>query len=243
MNNNTPVTFSDVRFGSLRIVGDLFIAQDAANVLGYANTRDAILRHVDEADRADVVIFDGSQNRTMTGINESGLYSLIIGSCLPAAREFKRWVTSDVLPAIRQHGMYATPEVIEASLRDPDYIIAILNNIKDQRAVIDNQRGQIAVMEPKADFYDAVANCKEAISVGDVARLLGYAGLGQNNLFKSLKTMKILKPDGIPYQEYIDRGYFKVIEQKYIARGEQQIHFKTLVYQKGIDYIRKRINN
>ena len=243
MSNYIPIIYSNERFGQLRVIGEMIVAQDAAAALGYSNTRDAIARHVDIADKADVVIHDGRQLRTMIGINESGLYALIFGSTLPGAKEFKRWVTSEVLPVIRQHGIYATPEVVEKSIQDPDYIIGILNRIKEQREELAAKDKYINVLEPKADFYDAVAGSRDTVSIGEVAKVLAIPGLGQNNLFKRLRELHILDDRNVPMQEFVDRGYFRVIEQRYtVPAGETRIHLKTLVYQKGLDYLRRRLS-
>ena len=99
-----------------------------------------------------------------------------------------------------------------------------------------------AELKPKADFYDTVADSKDAISIQEVAKVLNFPNMGQNNLFRWLRQNKILMQNNLPYQEYIDRKYFNVIEQSYEnRRGEPMISFKTLVYQKGVDYIRRRL--
>lgn len=104
-----------------------------------------------------------------------------------------------------------------------------------ERLVLENSE-----MRPKAEFYDDVAGSKDAISIGEVAKVLGIKGIGRNNLFKLLRDKKILQSNNQPYQEYIDRGYFRVIEQRWTtANGDIKISIKTLVYQKGLDYIRK----
>lgn len=112
MSNNKIVNYSSNEFGNVRsIIIDeevWFVGKDVADSLGYSNTRDALLRHVYDEDKADVVIHDGSQNRKMKMINESGLYSLIMSSKLESAKNFKRWITSEVLPAIRKTGSYGT---------------------------------------------------------------------------------------------------------------------------------------
>ncbi|MEA1972889.1 MAG: phage regulatory protein/antirepressor Ant [Candidatus Cloacimonadota bacterium] len=96
-------------------------------------------------------------------------------------------------------------------------------------------------MKPKADFFDAVADSKTAIEMGKVAKVLGIKGYGRNNLFEFLRNAGILRNNNEPYQTYVDRGYFRVVEQKYNTNGETRISIKTLVYQKGLDYIRKLI--
>ncbi|MBW3855096.1 phage antirepressor, partial [Staphylococcus aureus] len=107
-----------------------FVGKDVAEILGYSNTRDALSKHVDEDDKEILTsrntTLENLPNRGLTAVNESGLYSLIFSSKLESAKRFKRWVTSDVLPAIRKHGIYATDSVIENTLNNPDYIINIL---------------------------------------------------------------------------------------------------------------------
>lgn len=100
---------------------------------------------------------------------------------------------------------------------------------------------QNALMLPKAEFFDAVADSKTAISIGEVAKVLAISGIGRNKLFQMLRELKVLQKDNVPYQEFVDRGYFRVIEQKYQVDGEPRISIKTLVYQKGLDYIRKLV--
>lgn len=124
--------FNNVQFGQVRVItkdGEpWFVGKDIAEVLGYSNSRDALITHVDEEDRNTVAISDGKRgNPNQTIINESGLYSLILGSKLPSAKKFKKWVTSDVLPSIRKHGMYATDELIN----NPDLLIAAATKIKE----------------------------------------------------------------------------------------------------------------
>ena len=111
--------------------------------------------------------------------------------------------------------------------------------IEAQR-VLEQKDKLITEMKPKADFFDAVADSKTAVAIGDVAKVIGIQRLGRNKLFEILREKKILMPDNKPYQKYIDNGYFRVIEQKYTKPdGETVVSFKTLVYQRGIDYIRK----
>lgn len=119
--------FNNAEFGSVRtaiVNGEVrFVGKDVADILGYQNGSRDINRHVDEEDRHKVMIFDGNQDKETIVINESGLYSLILSNKMPNAKKFKRWVTSEVLPAIRKHGMYAVDDV----LNNPDMIIAIIS--------------------------------------------------------------------------------------------------------------------
>ena len=125
--------FSNDNFGNIRgveINGEPWlVGKDVAEVLGYKNTRDALSNHVDDEDKTSVAIHDGRQNRNMTIVNESGFYSLVLGSKLPNAKKFKKWVTSEVLPSIRKHGMYATDELLD----NPDLLIQIATKLKEER--------------------------------------------------------------------------------------------------------------
>jgi anti-repressor protein len=126
---------------------------------------------------------------------------------------------------------------LEKAWNSPEQILARALKMADK--VIAQKDKLITEMKPKADFFDAVADSKTAVPIGDVAKVLGIKGLGRNNLFELLRDKKVLMNNNRPYQKYVDNGYFRVIEQHYTVQGEEQINFKTLVYQKGIDYIRK----
>ena len=167
--------FQNAEFGSVR-TADLngvsyFVGKDVADILGYQNGSRDINRHVDEEDRRKAMLFDGTQDKETIIINESGLYSLILSSKMPNARRFKRWVTSEILPTIRKHGVYATDELIA----NPDLAIAAFTALKEEREknrLLEQttavQKQQIAEMKPKASYYDVVLNCKDLISTSTV---------------------------------------------------------------------------
>lgn len=234
---NQLQVFENSEFGQVRtmlINGEpYFVGKDITDNLGYQNGSRDIERHVDAEDRTEAMVHDGSQHRNMIIINESGLYSLILGSKLPSAKRFKRWVTSEVLPSIRQNGGYIanqenlTPEQIVAQA------LIVANNIIQEKDRL------LAEQKPKVEFFDAVANSKTALPMDRVAKVLDM-GIGRNKLFEILRDKKILDRSNIPYQTYVDRGYFRVVEQKYTKpTGETVVTTKTLVYQRGVDYIRK----
>ena len=231
-------TFGEIR--TLRINGEpWFVAQDIAGALGYGNSRDAVFKHVDADDKgvAKCDTLGGAQD--MTVINESGMYSLILGSKLTNAKKFKHWVTSEVLPSIRKTGGYNLPQTYPEALR------ALADQAeKAEKLLIQNNELQLAnqEMKPKAEFFDAVAGSKKAMSMEEVAKILSYPGIGRNKLFEILRNQNILQSDNIPYQKYIDSGYFRVIEQKYNVGDEVRINIKTLVFQKGVDFIRKTLD-
>ena len=130
--------FSSPEFGQIRTVSinnePWFVGNDVATSLGYSNTRDALAKHVDGEDKNTVAIRDGIGNPNKTVINESGIYSLVFSSKLPTAKKFKHWVTSEVLPAIRKHGGYLTPERLEEALLNPDTLIRLATELKEERA-------------------------------------------------------------------------------------------------------------
>lgn len=218
-----------------------FVAKDVCDILAIIDTRTIVDRlDMDEWDKTTVI---DSMGRDQEGyiISESGLYEAIARSNKPEAKIFQKWVRKEVLPSIRKHGLYATPDTIEKFLNDPDTMIQALTALKEERAKRQALEAENAGLLPKAEFFDAVADSKNAIDLGKAAKILD-CGIGRNRLFEMLRIAGILQKDNIPFQTFVDRGYFRVIEQKYnLPSGDVQINFKTLVYQKGLDFILKTL--
>lgn len=234
---NELTIFESEEFGKVRVVEidnePWFVGKDVAEALGYMNTRQAISTNVDEEDRGVHPIDTPSGTQNMTIINESGMYSLVLQSKLESARKFKRWVTSEVLPSIRKTGGYHVPKTYAEALRA--YADAV--EAKEQLALENKE------LKPKAEFFDAVTDSKDAIPMADVAKVLDM-GIGRNKLFDFLRKQNILMENNRPYQKYIDAGYFRVVEQKFDkGYGEIGINIKTLVFQRGVDFIRKRLRD
>lgn len=212
-----------------------FVGKDVADVLGYADTNQAIRKHVDNEDRL-TRRFDGTgQSRDMTIINESGLYSLVLSSKLPSAKKFKRWVTSEVLPALRKTGQYQVKELSGSELMAKALIEA--------QNVLAAKDKQIEEMKPKALFADAVSASKGSISVGSLAKLLAQNGIaiGQNRLFAWLRDNNFLIKDGksknVATQRYIDQGLFELKANVTFENGETKTHKPTtMVTGKGQRY-------
>ena len=130
----------------------------------------------------------------------------------------------------------------QLSPRLPQNFAEALRLAADQAEQIEYQKKQLAEAKPKVEFFDAVAGCNDAIEIGSVAKVLGIKGMGRNNLFSFLRDKKILMNNNQPYQTYVDRGYFRVLEQKFEKpNGETCINIKTLVYQSGVDFIRRQL--
>lgn len=196
-----------------------FVGKDVADILGYSNSKDALNKHVDLDDkqiiqRSQIATLD-IPNRGLTIINESGLYSLILSSKLPRAKEFKRWVTSEVLPTIRKHGMFATDELLD----NPDFAIATLQKLKEEREAKKLLEATIEEQRPKVIFANAVSASHTSILVGDFAKLMRQNGLnfGQNRMFAWLRENGYLisrkgNSWNMPTQKAMDLGLFEIKE-------------------------------
>lgn len=213
-----------------------WVLKDVCEVLGLSSPHKVFERlDDDEKGRNQIPTLGGEQE--MTVVNESGLYNVILRSDKPEAKPFRKWVTSEVLPSIRKNGGY----IANQENLTPEQIVA--NALIVAQNIISQKDKQIEQMKPKAEFFDAVADSRTAISMNEVSKILGIKGYGRNNLFEFLRNNGILDRWNVPYQRYIDCGWFRVIEQKYTRQGEPCVTTKTLVYQKGVDAIRKKILN
>lgn len=161
-----------------------FVAKDVCDVLGYTNPSKAIHDHIDPEDKLNNESLSSLGQRGGWLINESGLYSLILSSKQPNAKEFKRWVTHEVLPSIRKHGIYATDTTIDQILTDPDFAIRLLTSLKEERAKRIEAENQIKALEPKAKALDDFTNVPETLLVREAAKLLSNAGtpIGEKDL-------------------------------------------------------------
>ena len=204
-------TFGKVR--TIEVNGEpWFVGKDVAEILEYQNGSRDINRHVEADDRTKTMVFDGIQNKETILINESGLYSLILSSKLPKAKAFKHWVTSEVLPSIRKHGVYAVDDLIN----NPDAMIKALTALKEERAKTAALSQQIEQDKPKVLFADSVSAAKTSILIGDLAKLITQNGykIGQKRLFAWLREHGYLIKSGtsknMPTQRASEMGLFEV---------------------------------
>lgn len=191
------------------------VGKDVAEILGYSRPDNAIRNHVDDEDKLVHQFSASGQNRNMTVINESGFYALVLSSKLPRAKEFKRWVTSEVLPTIRKHGMFATDELLD----NPDFAIATLQKLKEEREAKKLLEATIEEQKPKVIFANAVSASHTSILVGDFAKLMRQNGLnfGQNRMFSWLRENGYLisrkaNSWNMPTQKAMDLGLFEIKE-------------------------------
>lgn len=212
--NNIQI-FENAEFGSVRttmVNGEvMFVGKDVADILGYQNGSRDINRHVDEEDRQKVMLFDGNQDKETIIINESGLYSLILSSKMPNAKKFKHWVTSEILPSIRKHGAYMTPETLEQAILNPEMMIKLCTALKDEQdknkalqvvnssLTVDNQ-----IMKPKADYFDELVDRNLLTNFRETAKQLH---VGERKFIKFLLEKKYIYRD--------KRGKLKPYANKY----------------------------
>lgn len=213
---NNIQLFNNPEFGQIRTITDndgiYFVGKDVAQALGYSNQRDALARHVDDEDKGVVKRDTPGGVQDVTTINESGLYSLVLSSKLPSAKRFKRWVTSEVLPALRRQGGYMLANANET----PEQIMARALKIADE--ALKRKDALIEEMKPKAMFADAVGASDNTCLVGELAKMLRQNGvdIGANRLFKRLRNEGFLGKYGsnynVPTQRSMELGLFRIKE-------------------------------
>lgn len=219
--------FKNEEFGEIRTIEvnnqPWFVGKDVADILGYSNGSRDINNHVEEEDRLKYQIGTAGQLRKQTLINESGLYSLILSSKLPTAKKFKRWVTGEVLPSIRKNGGYLTPEKVEEVLSNPDTIIKLATDLKEERAKRKEAENRLEEAKPKVLFANAVTESDGTILIGDLAKFIKQNGrdIGQKRLFAWMRENGyLIKQKGssynMPTQRAMDMGLFKVKESSIV---------------------------
>lgn len=223
MNGLKLFTFEGSEVRTLTIDGNpYFIGKDVAEILGYKNTKDALLKHVDDDDKLGSQIATSGQRRLMTVINESGLYSLILSSKLPDAKKFKRWVTSEVLPAIRKHGGYLTDEKMKEALLNPDTIITLATQLKREKEARLMAEQRANELSTKADYCDVILANKSLVTITQIAKDYGMSGKAMNQL---------LHEKGVIYKQ----GSIWVLYAKYQKTGWTQSETKMITTRDGME--------
>ena len=246
MENNKIQAFNNEEFGEVRTVmvsGEpWFVAVDVCKALELSNPTVAVSR-LDEDERSK---FNLGRQGEGTIVNEAGLYSLILGSRKPEAKAFKRWITHDVIPAIRKTGGYIQGE---ETMSDDDLIARALvmaqKKIELREKELREKDELLELQKPKVEFADHVTDSENAIDMGTFAKYIQKAGIdmGRNTLFRWLRGQGILMENNVPYQRYLDLGWFRVVEMVYSTPNNKYTTSKTLVTGKGqvslVRYIRK----
>ena len=219
-----------------------FIGKQVCDILGYTNSRKALADHVDAEDKGVTKRYTPGGMQDTTIINESGLYSLILGSKLESAKEFKRWVTSEVLPSIRKTGKYETPkeqetdeQLISRAVVVANRIIAKMQDrISNLEETVAVQGMQIAEMNPKAAYYDMILNCKDVVSITTIAKDYGMSGCKLNDLLHEYGVQWKQNNVWVLYQKHAEQGYTNTKTHNYIDNhGEHKAKVHTYWTQKG----------
>lgn len=214
--------FNHDTFGQVRIIkkGDQpwFVAADVCAALDLSDTSKTV-SYLDEDEKGTITNRTPGGNQEMLIINEPGLYSLVLRSRKPEAKAFKRWICHEVIPSIRKHGLYATPQTVEAMLADPDTAIRLLTELKAERAKITVLEAKVEADRPKVLFTESVEAASNSILIGAYAGLLRQNGLpmGQNRLFARFREDGWLNKNGerrnMPTQKAMEMGLFEIKER------------------------------
>lgn len=238
--------FKNDNFGSLNVLiledEFYFNLNEVGELLGLSNPRMSI----DVTDNDYVRKFENSDvsetysrklnNAGELFLTEAGLYRMLNRSNKPEAEVFQKWVNKEVLPSIRKTGSYSLQH------NTPQTFAEALKLAYEQQLVIEEQKQKLIEAEPKVEFYDTVTGSDTTIDLGQAAKVLNYKGLGRNKLFQYLRDKDILMSGNTPYQKYVDAGYFRLIETTWnTPNNDSMIYLKTVVYQKGLDFLSKVI--
>ena len=231
-----PAMFSNPEFGSVRIIvkenGEpLFCGKDVATCLGYSDPSKAVSVKVDDEDKGIAKMATPGGEQETTFINESGLYSLILGSKLDSAKKFKRWVTSEVLPSIRKNGSYSVKRTPQ------NYIEALEEALRlakeNEKLALENkhQAKELEENKPKVQMYNDLMRSDRLVEVAELAKMLG---MGSKTLYKNLRKMGVLSLKNLPYQRFINDSSFYVKETPVVDKsGRSRVNIKVLVTPKG----------
>ncbi len=221
--------FNNDEFGQVRVVeidGEpWFVAADVCRVLEIGNPSQALTR-LDADEKGIISIDTRGGEQPMCIINESGLYALTITSRKPYAKKFRKWLTGEVAVSIRKHGAYMTPGTIEKVLLNPDFIIKLATELK-------NERAKNAILQPKADYYDAVLSSEDAVPVTIIAKEYGMSGVTFNKLLNSEQIQYVRDNVWVLYRKYDNRGY--TVTKTLLTGNQTRMH--TYWTQRGREFI------
>lgn len=242
--------FTNKEFGKIRTIAigsdPWFVGKDLTDSLGYRNGSRDINRHVFIEDKRKEMIFDGRQMKETTLINESGLYALIFGSKLDKAKEFKHWVTSEVLPQIRKTGGYIPIEKDDDDLTIMAKALNIMQNTLTQKDKLLAQKEEVINQQkPLVDFANTVSATPTMVDMKTMAKLLEKENqdihMGRNKLFAWLRKEGYLMSDNTPYERYVKQGIFKLTESEVETKNGNKLITKTYVTGKGQLYLAKKL--
>lgn len=242
---NELQVFNNSEFGQLRTVAingePWLVGKDVAAALGYSDTFGALKKHVDGEDKLVCQIDSAGQKRDATVVNESGLYSLVLSSKLPTAKKFRRWVTSEVIPSIRKHGAYITPDTIDKMIATPEFGIKLLTALKDEQEknrVLEAenalQKQAIADFEPIKQYVDTILESKGTLATTQIAADYGMSAQQLNRVLKEEGIQWNVNGQWILRKKYMGMGLTssKTIQFTH-ADGRPDTRVQTVWTQKG----------
>lgn len=209
-----------------------FVGKDVADVLGYSETN-AMTRRLNDDDFISVKL--SGMNMKSVLINESGLYAAVMGSKLDSSRKFQRWVTKEVLPSIRKHGGYLTPEKIEEALLNPDTLIQLATNLKEERTQRLLAEQRVNELQPKADYYDSILKNKSLMTISVIAKNYGMSAKGMNTLLHDLGVQYNHAGTWLMYSKHQNKGYTHT--EMIPVQGSEKLVPSTKWTQKGHIFI------
>ena len=209
-----------------------FVGKDVADVLGYSETN-AMTRRLNDDDFISVKL--SGMNMKSVLINESGLYAAVMGSKLDSSRKFQRWVTKEVLPSIRKHGGYLTPEKIEEALLNPDTLIQLATNLKEERTQRLLAEQRVNELQPKADYYDSILKNKSLMTISVIAKNYGMSAKGMNTLLHDLGVQYNHSGTWLMYSKHQNKGYTHT--EMIPVQGSEKLVPSTKWTQKGHIFI------
>lgn len=248
MNELQTFNFEDLPVRKIEVDGEpFFVGKDVAEILGYTRPSEAIKSHVDEDDKLIRQVTVSGQKRNMVIINESGLYSLIFDAAKQSknesirkkAKRFKRWVTEDVLPSIRKHGIYATDNVIEQTIQNPDYIIHVLTEFKKEKEHNLLLQQQVGELKPKADYVDEILKSTGTLATTQIAADYGISAQKLNKLLHEARLQRKVNKQWVLYSEHMGKSYTEsdtipivrsdgredtVLQTRWTQKGRLKIH-------------------
>lgn len=234
MSDSEIMLFRHEQFGEIRTLNidgkPWFVGKDITSVVGYSNSSKALIDHVDEEDKLNNVSLSSLGQRGGWLINESGMYSLILSSKLPSAKEFKHWVTAEVLPLIRRNGAYLTAEMLHKTMSDPRELAKLLNTLADEQEKRQKLEEENAFLTVKARYYDQILNSKNAVPVTQIAKDYGMSAVAFNKLLHELRIQFPIRNSWVLYAEYADKNY---TQSKTYQIGEDKSVMHTCWTQAG----------
>jgi prophage antirepressor-like protein len=202
--------FENETFGKIRVTEinnePWWVLADVCKVLEIGNSR-MVASRLDKDELMSVKLTSGRQKREMTVINESGLYAVILRSDKPQAKPFRKWITSEVIPSIRKHGAYMTPQALTQALSTPENLITLLQTLQSEQNKNKELSAEIEVMKPKASYYDLVLNCKDLVPISVIAKDYGKSAIWLNRYLREKKIQYRQGNIWLLYQKYSDKGY------------------------------------